>query len=178
MINHIIGIITHLVMRMWRFTCARLFRLTITSSSGSPFCFFACVCVWKMYALRRSLHRRESKLAVIRITQENSNTSFCYSNLSVRITTRGGGKKSWNCVQQQQQSWLEIFDLLRLYASRMNLSLSLSLCFVFTFSLFPRSLFWCDLQIGYCVCLCVYTYEIEVLIVCCLFFYISFLSDK
>ena len=121
-----------------------------------------------IYTLRRSFHRRESPSCdAITITQENSNTSFCYSDLSLHITTRGRRKKELELCAVCNNHVLK--SLIYYDYTRLCMNLLLFFCFVyFFFSLFPRSLFWCDLQIGYCVCVYIRDEGFDCVCVCCL----------
>jgi hypothetical protein len=169
MINHIITGISHTL--LWE--CEGLLApgYVIIWLSFLLFLLLVRVCVWKIYTLRRSLHRRESKLAVIRITQENSNTSFCYSDfICTYITTQEKEKKLELCAAATVIVTWNLWSITIIRVLHESLSLSVLFC-VYFFS-FPEIfiLVWPPDRV-LCVSVCVYTHEMEVLIVCCLFFF-------
>ena len=136
------------------------------------------VCVWKTYlykytyTLRRSFHRRESPSCdAITITQENSNTSFCYSDLSLHITTRGRRKKELELCAVCNNHVLK--SLIYYDYTRLCMNLLLFFCFVYFFFLsFPEIfiLVWPPDRV---LCVCVHTRWRFWLCVCVLPFYLS-----
>ena len=109
-----------------------------------------------IYTLRRSFHRRESPSCdAITITQENSNTSFCYSDLSLHITTRGRRKKELELCAVCNNHVLK--SLIYYDYTRLCMNLLLFFCFVyFFFFSFPEIfiLVWPPDRV---LCVCVHT---------------------